>query len=157
MRILVTGGTGFLGSEVVPRLLDRGHDLFLLTRRWRPCPSHRFHYVSGDVSEGLPDVPVDAVLHMAALTSLWEKDYEKMVRVNVGGTLKAIELCLRKDIPLFHVSTLYVSGTFSGSAGCGPPFSVLAPSSAGTSTGTRRCSGPSTGPSAPSWRATVSS
>jgi uncharacterized protein YbjT (DUF2867 family) len=48
--ILVTGGTGTLGREVVPRLLAAGQDVRVLSRRARPPADHA--WVTGDLSSG---------------------------------------------------------------------------------------------------------
>ena len=41
MRILLTGGTGFIGSHLVPRLLEMGHQLTLLSRQNPPKPTEK--------------------------------------------------------------------------------------------------------------------
>lgn len=66
-RVLVTGGTGRLGRALVPRLLDAGHDVRVLTRRDRAPAAHR--WVVGDLrTGGGPAGAVagtDVVLHLA--------------------------------------------------------------------------------------------
>ena len=56
MHVLVTGATGYVGSRVVPRLLDDGHDVTVLTRdrtRALARPWHdRVDIVEGDVTDG---------------------------------------------------------------------------------------------------------
>jgi dTDP-L-rhamnose 4-epimerase len=81
IRVLVTGGAGFIGRHVVGRLLDRGDDVVvvdnLLEQAWggrRPEPDPRARFVEGDVRDPvildavLPEV--DAVVHQAAMVGL---------------------------------------------------------------------------------------
>lgn len=71
MKILVTGGSGFLGSRLIPRLLNEGHDVFALARspssdeKLRPLGASP---VRGDMEnlEGFAMPPVDTVVHLAA-------------------------------------------------------------------------------------------
>ncbi|GAB3434311.1 SDR family oxidoreductase [Actinophytocola sediminis] len=66
-QILVTGGTGRLGCALVPRLLDPGHDVRVLTRGQRAPAAHR--WVVGDLrtGRGLTDATadVDVIIHLA--------------------------------------------------------------------------------------------
>ena len=88
MRVLVTGGTGYLGAAVVRRLHARGH--------------HPVVFARHASSAGLPGVPhdgdirdrdavrraadrVDAVIHLAALVSVWRPRRQDFDEVNVGG------------------------------------------------------------------------
>ncbi|WP_404868806.1 SDR family oxidoreductase [Kitasatospora griseola] len=68
MNILVTGGTGTLGTLVVPQLLEAGCTVRVLSRRTRP-DSDGVHYVRGDLiaGTGLAEAldGVDTVLHLA--------------------------------------------------------------------------------------------
>ncbi|MEV6233336.1 NAD(P)H-binding protein [Saccharopolyspora shandongensis] len=66
-RILVTGGTGRLGRALVPRLLDAGHDVRVLTRGRREPAAHR--WVTGDLRTGSGLVgaaaEADVIIHLA--------------------------------------------------------------------------------------------
>jgi uncharacterized protein YbjT (DUF2867 family) len=66
-QILVTGGTGRLGRALVPRLLDTGHDVRVLTRRKREPAAHR--WVVGDLRTrgGLTGAAIEAdvIIHLA--------------------------------------------------------------------------------------------
>ena len=114
MKLLVTGGTGYLGSEVVPRLLARGHDLLVLTREKRESLHPRLQYITADITQDHPNYrPIDGILHMAALTSLRRKRTEEdFLRPNVQGTINMGSLARQYGVPFYYVSTLYVSGTF---------------------------------------------
>jgi UDP-glucose 4-epimerase len=97
MRLLVTGGAGFIGSVVVERLLERGHDVVVLDNLWR---GHRAAVEQGaafvrcDLRDGVrtdqvvAEVAPDAVLHFAAATLVPESvaDPSLYFGVNVAGS-----------------------------------------------------------------------
>jgi len=74
MRVLVTGGTGTLGRPAVQRLLQRGHEVRVLSRRSSPALPHGAAAVYGDLSTGAGIAAavegVDAVLHAASNTGI---------------------------------------------------------------------------------------
>ena len=91
MKLLVTGGTGFLGTHLVPRLVAAGHSVRLIGRS-KPSgtPYVGTEYVPGDLKdrdavrrslEG-----VDAVYHLAGLVSFQPKDARKMFELHVDST-----------------------------------------------------------------------
>jgi dihydroflavonol-4-reductase len=91
VKLLVTGGTGFLGTHLVPRLVAAGHQVRLIGRS-KPTgePYAGTEYVPGDLKdrdavrralEG-----VEAVYHLAGLVSFQPKDARKMFELHVDST-----------------------------------------------------------------------
>lgn len=94
MRILVTGGTGYLGRAVVRALAARGHELVAFARR-ASASGLPGTPVDGDVRDrsALERAArgVDAICHMAALVSIWRPRSQDFDDVNVGGLRNVIE------------------------------------------------------------------
>jgi NAD+-dependent farnesol dehydrogenase len=116
VRLLVTGGTGFLGKHAVRCLATRGHDVRVLAR-------------AGSDLTGLPEgtliVPGDvtdldslrraaegcaAVLHMAALVKVWMPDAKRFDAVNVGGLRNALEAARAVAARLVYTSSFMAVG-----------------------------------------------
>jgi len=96
MRILVTGGSGFIGSQVVRDLSARGDEVVVVDHHRHPDTG--LHTVVGDIAD--PAVVAealapgtDAVVHLAAMTSVLEskKDPEAVFQTNVVGTANLLE------------------------------------------------------------------
>ena len=112
MRILVTGATGGLGSELLPLL--KGHAVFALSRRPGP-ETPGVEWLTGDVNFQIPEIKdLDAVLHMAALTGLKRKAGFETVQTNLQGTRRMLAYARTHNAAFYHVSTLYVSGDHTG-------------------------------------------
>ena len=96
MKVLVTGGTGYLGRAIVGSLMNRGHQPIVLARRVGradvPCPA-----VEGDVRDHrvMREAVrrVDGVIHAAALVSMWQRDAADFDRINVGGLETLLDVC----------------------------------------------------------------
>jgi len=94
MRILITGGTGYLGQSVVRALAGRGHDVVVFARAARRSGLPGT-LVDGDVRDRAAleraAAGCDAMCHMAALVSIWRRRREDFDEINIGGLRNAIE------------------------------------------------------------------
>ncbi|MDR2301217.1 MAG: NAD-dependent epimerase/dehydratase family protein, partial [Deltaproteobacteria bacterium] len=112
MRVLVTGGSGFLGGKVAQALLAEGFDVRLLLRPGKSSPLNKAEVAHGDLSDLGSLIKAargaQAVIHCAAKCGVWGplSDY---VEVNSMGTAKLLEAARREKVSYFvHTSTLSV-------------------------------------------------
>ncbi len=121
MRILITGGAGFLGSHLCDRFLAEGHEVIamdnLLTGKMENIAHlaghERFRFIKQDVTEYLfVDGPVDAILHFASPAS--PVDYLRYpiqtLKVGALGTHKTLGLARFKGARYLLASTSEVYG-----------------------------------------------
>ena len=96
-RVLVTGGSGFVGANLVTELLDRGHEVRSFDRAPSPLPDHPgLHVVQGDISDPATVAAgvdgIDTVFHTAAIidlmggASVTDENRQRSFAVNFGGT-----------------------------------------------------------------------
>lgn len=137
MRVLVTGGAGYIGSHAVRALQQRGDEVVVvddlssgnparvaqatLVRENLAAP-RAAHHVAAAVSQG-----VDAVIHFAALKSVPEsiRDPRRYFGVNVGATAAALDVARLLDAKTFVLSSsaaVYgdVNGVVSETHACAP-------------------------------------
>ncbi len=117
-RALITGGTGFVGSNIALRLAERHWDVRILER---PGASRElleggpFEFVTGDVLEPdtLPSAlrSIDVVFHAAGVVDYWKQGVERMYQVNVEGTRNLMEAALKSRIErIVHTSSTAAMG-----------------------------------------------
>jgi len=93
LRVLVTGGSGYLGRAIVAALARRGHAPVIFARHPGADP-HAAGAIAGDVADAAALAraarEVDAMCHSAALVAVWQRDRSRFDAVNVGGLRHAI-------------------------------------------------------------------
>ena len=121
MRYFVTGGTGFVGSHLIHRLLSDGHAVVALVRdpsRAGALADAGAELAEGDITERdslhAPMAGADGIFHLAALYAIGI-DPERAARINVEGTRNVLEvmrqLGIRKGV---YTSTLAVNSDTDG-------------------------------------------
>jgi UDP-glucose 4-epimerase len=122
MRVLVTGGSGFIGSHVVDKLRAAGHEPVIYDLR--PSPWHEPGSVAtvlGSITdrEGLERAlhSCDAVAHLAAVADVNDvhAEPEDAERVNARGTVAVLEACRRAGVKrIVYASTIWVYSDCEG-------------------------------------------
>jgi farnesol dehydrogenase len=119
MRVLVTGGTGYLGSAVVHALARRGHDPFVFARHAGDVTLPGVA-VKGDVRDrrAVEDAVrrVDAVCHTAALVSLWQRRPRDFDDVNVDGLRTVLDACVSFGIERIVYTSSFLAQPPSGAS-----------------------------------------
>lgn len=119
----VTGGTGFVGLNLVQRLMNDGWDVAALHRRSSDLTYlKRFapRLVVGDITDAasldavLPQ-GIDTLFHVAGNTNLWRRRNVEQTRDNVVGTRNVVEAALKKGVRrLIVTSSISAYGPVSG-------------------------------------------
>ena len=133
MKVLITGGAGFIGSHTADRLLKEGYEVRVLDSLQKPIHNsipeyldERIEFMAGSatdvraITEALQGV--DYVYHLAAFQD-YLPYFSRFVDVNVSSTARIYEIIVRdnsppssavkSNIPLFKFSSNLVSGRTS--------------------------------------------
>jgi nucleoside-diphosphate-sugar epimerase len=123
--ILVTGGTGFLGSYIIKALVEKGY-MVRAIRRGNKLPGwiskeilDKVEWVEGDILDviSLEEAMegIDTVIHSAAIVSFAKKDRKQMYQVNVEGTANVVNMALEQQVKrLVHISSVAALGRTAG-------------------------------------------
>lgn len=119
MRILVTGGAGFIGSHLCDRLIELGHHVIALDNLHTGSIeniSHlltnaNFQFIEGDVADPI-NIDVEGVFNLACPASPvhYQSDPIRTMKTNVLGTLSVLTLASRLNIRMVQASTSEVYG-----------------------------------------------
>src|SRR5690349_14575418 len=116
MRVLVTGGAGYIGSATVEQMLDRGHEIVVLdnlVKGHRQAVDPRARFVEGDIADialveqTLKDNGIDSVIHFAAASLVGEsmQNPGKYFHNNVVGGANLVEAMLRAGVRMLVFSS----------------------------------------------------
>ena len=110
-KILITGGTGFIGAYIIKELVQKSYSVRAIRRSSKlpffisPDIFEKVEWVNGDVLDvvSLEDAmtDVDTVIHSAAIISFLKKERKKMYKVNVEGTANVVNTALEQNIKKF--------------------------------------------------------
>src|SRR5687768_10573377 len=115
--IFVTGGSGLIGSFLIPALVAQGHSVRALYRNQIPAIpfADKVEWIEGDIQDpvllrkALQDVRY--VFHSAGLVSYDPQDKDLLKYINIEGTANIVDACLEAgSIKLCHVSSIAAIG-----------------------------------------------
>jgi UDP-glucuronate decarboxylase len=119
MRILITGGAGFLGSHLSDRLIEKGHEVIVVDNFFTGSKKNiehlignpRFELIRHDVTFPL-FIEVDAIYNLASPASPvhYQRDPVQTIKTNVLGAVNMLGLAKRLKVPIFQASTSEVYG-----------------------------------------------
>ncbi len=121
-KILVTGGTGFLGAYIIKALIEKGYPVRAIRRSTAVLPAFipatifdKVEWVEGDILDvvSLEEAMegIDTVIHSAAIVSFAKKDRKQLNKVNIDGTANMVNIALEKNIRRFvHISSVAAVG-----------------------------------------------
>lgn len=128
MRVLVTGGCGYKGSVLVPKLLAAGHEVTVVDAMWFGCSltgHHSLTLVHQDIRDGVDCVGQDAVIHLAGIANdpCGELDAKLTWEVNVLAHMRLCDAAARAGVKQFIFAS---SSSVYGIKAPGIPIDELA-------------------------------
>jgi dolichol-phosphate mannosyltransferase len=112
-RVLLTGGTGFVGANLARRLLTVGHDVYLLVRpSFSPWRIEEIRgsvrlveanlFDAADTARAVAEVQPDWIFHLAAHGAYsWQNDIERIFQTNLLATVNLLEACRKTGFESF--------------------------------------------------------
>lgn len=111
MKVLVTGGAGFVGTNIIRALLRLGHTVHSLdnyTTGLRDNELGGCNYWTGDIQHiSTMDTDFDVVYHMAAIARIQPsfESPEAYINTNFSGTYEVVKFCVKHNIPLVYAGS----------------------------------------------------
>ena len=110
MHILVTGGAGFIGTNLIKQLLSEGHQITSIdnySTGKKENEQEGVNYINYEINNWTFPICYDIVFHMAAMARIQPsfKYPEKYIDTNFNGTYKVVQFCVKNNIPLIYAGT----------------------------------------------------
>ena len=119
-KILITGGSGFIGSHLCVRLLNDGHYIVCLDNLYSSDKSNintllshsNFEFIHHDICEPI-DMQIDEIYNLACPASPvnYQKDPVKTIKTNVLGSINILELARKYNAKVLQASTSEIYGS----------------------------------------------
>lgn len=119
-RILITGGAGFIGSNIANDIANRGErravvcDMFGTSEKWRNLckhpiyeiiePEELFYWLESNADK------LDAIIHMGAISSTTEKDVDMILENNFSYSKQLWNWCTNNEKPFIYASSAATYG-----------------------------------------------
>ncbi len=120
MKVLITGGAGFIGSNLCERLLNEGDEVLCMDNFFTGSKenikefkdNYNFELIRHDISEPF-NIEADFIVNLACPASVpfYQKNPLKTMKDNVFGIFNVMENARRLNIPVLHTSTSEVYGS----------------------------------------------
>ncbi len=111
MRILVTGGVGFVGTNLVKRLVKEGYEVYSIDNYSTGLKENEIdgcEYFMGDI-ENVHHIweKIDVVFHLAAIARIQPSfdRPEEYINTNFNGTYEVVKFCIKNNIPLIYAGS----------------------------------------------------
>src|SRR5210317_100885 len=110
MKVLVTGGAGFVGTNLIKQLLEDGHNVISIDNYSTGLKSNHQEgcvYIEGDIRKFDWPFEVDVVFHMAAVARI-QPSFERpddYITTNFNGTYEIVKFCVERNVPLIYAGS----------------------------------------------------
>ncbi len=119
MKILITGGAGFLGSHLARRLIAQGHEIYCLDNLYTGqlknvadlMNNPNFTFINQDVVQPI-DIDVNGIFNLACPASPihYQSDPVRTIRTNIEGAINVLDLASKMNARVLQASTSEVYG-----------------------------------------------
>ena len=114
MKILVTGGTGFIGAHLVDKLIELGHDVIVISNKEPKRKNKKTKYAKGDITKKgdveKAMIGCSVVFHLASLIDARSSDQKEMQRVNILGSKNVFSPATKNKCKIIFTSSAAVYG-----------------------------------------------
>jgi UDP-glucose 4-epimerase len=112
MKILVTGGAGFIGTNLIKKLLSEGYDVVSVDNYKTGLKENHIDgclYIDSDIRtfDKYDEIKPDFIFHLAAIARIQPSFIEPVeyFTTNANGTLNLVEYCVKQNVPILYAGS----------------------------------------------------